>query len=387
MGNNRLHLVSSVGKALADNISAGLSELLLYDSFYDKHENLNAIHEKLLAEGISIDKVVLKKQSPPLDKRIEQADKAAFWRYFVSQVLRLSLLLLCQDIPDMTAALVLPLEKKDAYKYAVTTPNDLKNIGETLIGWQSENRSFYTFLDPAPEFEYPSDFRIQQLVLAEEYQYQENTMLILQRKARLLHFDDAFVKTVRRLLHLIYESINEWHTYFGYGTRDWTYQLVNFSRPNPYDEVLVGLANMVVQLGGKTADGKDKWCFCFILLPEDATLPLQQRTLVLRAQSTNSPYVVGKTVAPKDTSLNLKAFQSGSVIYRPEISPEDTNIAYHNKEEPIGSSIAIPVVGEDGLSIAVIYIASDDPKAFSEDDQQLLSIIGKMIEELCKRGN
>ena len=172
---------------------------------------------------------------------------------------------------------------------------------------------------------------------------------------------------------------------------DWTYQLVNFSRPNsynPYDEMLVGLANMVVRLGGKTADGKDKWCFCLIHLPEDATLPLQQRTLVLRAQSANSPHVVGSaTVLPKDTSLSLKAFQSGSVIYRPEISPEDTNIAYHGKEEPIGSAIAIPVAGKDRLSVAVISIASDEPKAFSEDDQRLLRIIGKMIEELCKHGN
>src|SRR5260370_8482665 len=46
-----------------------------------------------------------------LDQRIDTADEALFWRYYSSHVLRLSLMLICKDIPDTIARLVLPLPK------------------------------------------------------------------------------------------------------------------------------------------------------------------------------------------------------------------------------------------------------------------------------------
>jgi hypothetical protein len=55
-----------------------------------------AIHER----GVSL-------SIPP---RIERERSALFWRYFASRALRLSLMLICEDIPHTTAALILPLE-------------------------------------------------------------------------------------------------------------------------------------------------------------------------------------------------------------------------------------------------------------------------------------
>src|SRR5438874_12728208 len=45
----------------------------------------------------------------PINKRIENARTQLFWRYFASRALRLSLSLICEDIPNSPAGLILPL--------------------------------------------------------------------------------------------------------------------------------------------------------------------------------------------------------------------------------------------------------------------------------------
>lgn len=318
----------------------------------------------------------------PLDQRVEQTDREVFWRYFVSQALRLSLLLLCEDIPETIAALILPLETPNAYDI-ITSPADLPNVGPSLIGWLGNNQSFYTFLEDRPSFEVFSDFRLEKLVPFKGEAQGHDTFIAVQRKARQPILSEALVNTIRRLLEPVYSHVADWRSCFDLGMRDWLYQAVNFKNPNSSDDVLNGLANMVVELGGKTDDGKDHWKFCSILLPDDPALPLQQRSLLVQAQSDNAPHVVARTiVSPETESLSLKAFQSGSIISRPEISSDDNIIAYHAQEGPIGSAIAIPVSGEDGISTGTIYVASEAPYAFSKDDQRLLRLMSRMIEEL-----
>src|SRR5437868_7111878 len=111
-----------------------------------------------------------------IDQRIEQAEKEAFWRYYADHVLRLSLTLICENIPDTVAGLVLPLQEKNAPN-AIMHPNDLPSAGESLVGWQNWNHSFGTFLDPAPSFEYPSDFRIHPLQSVEESMPKDSTLI------------------------------------------------------------------------------------------------------------------------------------------------------------------------------------------------------------------
>ena len=264
----------------------------------------------------------------------------------------------------------------------------MPKLRDSLVGWLGHNRSFYTFLDTAPSFEFPSDFRTQPLAMTEEGMSQDNTLIVVQRKARSLNLSDPHVETIRRLLGPIYRNVEKWRPCFDHGMRDWLYQVADFtSSPNPPDDVLNGLANMIVELGGKTDDGQNRWRFSCILSPKDLTLPLQQRSLVVRAQSKDSPHTVGVTtvsISPDKhvDSLSLKAFQSGYVIYRPQTSREDSMIAHRNQEGPICSVIAIPVAGEERLSTGVIYIVSDEANAFSEDDQRVLRIISRMVEEL-----
>ena len=91
--------------------------------------------------------------------------------------------------------------------------------------------------------------------------------------------------------------------------RDWLYQATDFANSiDPTDDVLNNLADMIIQMGGKTALHEDRWRFCCLLLPDDDTLPIQQRKLIVRAQSERSPYIVGtSTVSSEFPGLSLRA--------------------------------------------------------------------------------
>ena len=317
----------------------------------------------------------------PIDERIENVDQETFWRYFVSQALRLSILLICEEVPDTIGGLVLPLQR-DANSIIVTDPYDLNKVGLSLIGWLGRNRAFYSFLDTAPSFEFPSDFRIEPLRVIKEGDTRYVPFFIVQRKARLLPLSDTVLETIQRLLGLVYRFVEQWQIYFDYGMRDWSYQVTNFrSDPNVNDAVLDGLTEMVVALGGKTPDGRDQWSFCNLFMPRDISLPLLQRILIVRANSKNAPAEVNTmSLSVAHPGLTFRAYQSGHVIYRPKVMPPD--LAYRELEESIRSAIALPIAGEDGLAIGSLYIASEEIDAFSEADQRVLRLITRMMEEL-----
>ncbi len=268
----------------------------------------------------------------PIDERVEKVDQETFWRYFVSQALRLSILLICEEVPDSIGGLVLPLQR-DANSIRVTDPNDLNKVGLSLIGWLGRNRAFYSFLDTAPSFEFPSDFRIVPLRSIKEGNTEYVPFFIVQRKARLLPLSDTVHETIQRLLGLVYRFVGQWQTYFDYGLRDWSYQVTNFrSDPNVNDAVLDGLAEMVVALGGKTPDGRDRWSFCNLFMPQDISLPLLQRILIVRAHSKNAPIEVSTMrLSVAHPGLTFRAYQSGHVNYRSEVMPPD--LAYRGLEE------------------------------------------------------
>ncbi|MHB8599630.1 MAG: MerR family transcriptional regulator [Ktedonobacteraceae bacterium] len=321
-----------------------------------------------------------------IDQRVERTEKEEFWHYFVSQALRLSLLLICEDVPDTVAGIILPLEKENVAAI-VRTPRDLHLAGYSLVGWLSESRSFFTFLDTGPTFEHPSDFRVESLAnLAEDLttkqEHQNNILVIVQRKAKPLILSKEVVEVVHRLLGFVYENRDDWKPTFENGVRNWMYQATDFtSSSSVSDEVLNDLTDIIVQLGGKMEDGKDRWRFSCITLPEDTSLPVQQRTLVVRAQSLSTPHKL-VAVSAKVPGLTFRAYQSGQIIYRPDVSDKDFMIAHQEREAFTRSAIAVPFAGKDGMAIGVVYVASEEMKAFSEEDKQLLRFIGRMIEEL-----
>jgi GAF domain-containing protein len=218
---------------------------------------------------------------------------------------------------------------------------------------------------------------------------EDSTYLILERpdkRAKRLTLTASFVKLIRRLLSPLYQESSLMQECFGPGMRDERISASDINSLLGYqDPILEGMANMIIRLGGKTANGQNHWRFCTILMPDTAfaTLPLQQRTLVTRAQSDDSPYIVGQSpVSPEKskTSLSIRAFQSGRVIYRPELSSKDRTPVFVGVEGPIRSNIAIPIGSESGSPVAALYVASDERGAFSKEDQQLLRIMARFIE-------
>ena len=318
----------------------------------------------------------------PIDERVGRTNEEVFWRYFVSQVLRLSLILLCEDIPDTIAGIIVPLQRQAAQNMEYKA-GDQPQVGPSLVGWLGENRSFQSFLDENPSFAFPSDFRIRPLSVLVNEKEQANVLIVIQREARALSPNPALVETIRSLLDLLYQHVEDWKSCLDYGMRDWEYQVTDFTNPKASDEVLNSIADMVVELGGKTSDGRDRWHFALIFLPKDADLPIQQRNLVVRAQSKCSPYKEGITaVHINDPGLSFRAYQSGHIIYRPKIASHDFILAYRDQEVTTNSAIAIPITGEGGLSIAALYVASDEEHSFSKTDQRVLRVVTRMIEEL-----
>src|SRR5260370_6033494 len=197
----------------------------------------------------------------PIDQRVDRNDRNVFWQYFVSQVLRISLLLICEDMPDTIAGLVLPLQQSE--RIYSNDPKDLRRIGLSLVGWLTRNRTFHAFLDPPPSFEFPSDFRIEHLRIPDANIYPFTPYIVIQRRSRYLSISPVLTETIYRLLQLVYSQVDQWQSNFQPGMRDYVYQVTDFSAgEHVTDQTLNNLMDMIVELGGKTSKGKDRWRFC-----------------------------------------------------------------------------------------------------------------------------
>lgn len=353
----------------------------------DIPENIDVIWHSIspVRNGASFPTQEDKAGQLPIDQRVDRSEYEVFWRYFVSQVVRLSLLLICEEVPDAIAGLILPLQPFVGEKIENTT--QLPDAGLSLVGWLSLSRAFYSFLDERPSFMYPTDFRI--LLLDELGQAKPDTfpyhpLVVIQRRAKTPFITPELNETIYRLLQLIYDSVDHWRSCFDVGWRDWVYQVTDFSHiPDSTDPVLDGIMNRVIELGGKYADGSNRWHFSNLYLPLDSSLPVQQQRLLVRAHSKDAPKRASSSVISiAEPGLTFRAYQSGHVIYRPTISPRDYILAYYDAEKETRSAVAIPVGGQNGMAVASLYVASQQENAFSEADLRALRLITRMIEEL-----
>jgi DNA-binding transcriptional MerR regulator/GAF domain-containing protein/GGDEF domain-containing protein len=328
--------------------------------------------------------------SQVIDQRLSKARGELFLRFYVAHVLRMALMIICEDLPDTTAALILPLHARNA-GLPVQTMDDLANVGEAIVGWLGRSHSSHTLITALPSFQYSTDYRVLPLAVMRddhpEEEARDNTLLLLDRRANPLTLNAEVVELVRRMLAPLYEDAELLKVYLGSGMRDSIDPATDFaSSANYYDVILNGLTDMIVRLGGK--QGKEnRWRFSCCLLPKDLQLPLPQRTLVIRAQSAQAPYKLGVTMITPEKyadSPSIRALQSGHIVHLSRVLPSDTSIAYRDLEGPIRSALAVPVGGEEGLAIAVIYVTSFEENAFQESDLRILRIMARMVEEVLR---
>ncbi len=317
----------------------------------------------------------------PIDVRVERADEEYFGRYFVSEVLRLCLLLITEDMPSSIAGLILPLERREPSQ-RITSPNNIDQAGPSLVGWLAANQSIFTIYDPVPSFEYPSDFRIEYMRGWDE-KVCPSPLVVLQRKARPLTLTEEQVASIQRVIELIYQQNSKWQTYFGHVRRDYVDHATNFwLNEDITDTLLDRLMDRIVELGGKV-NGHNRWAFCDLFLPRDPTLPKQQRTLIVRASSKDSPARTNWMELSYDRpGLTYRVYQSGQAIYRSRFYSDDPLLAYQETEPLTRSAIAIPLGSADGMTAGAFYIASNNEDAFALADQRTLRLLTRMAEEL-----
>ena len=328
----------------------------------------------------------------PIDRHITITLSKLFWRFYASHALHLSMMLIGEDIPTDSVCLLLPLQPDEAH-LPVTRIENIRLLGESLVGRLGHSRSSFTLLTHSPHFSFNTDYRIHPLLAMEndrpgEESSPDNTHILVRREARPLTLRSEVVEMIRALLKPLYDNVEQVRACFGQDMYDVIESSPDLDNTGSYpDRILNNLADMIIQLGGRE-QGKQRWRFCCILLPKDPVRPLQQRTMVVRAQSADSPHKIGvASVSPtvEMSSLSLRAYQSGQVCFRETVSPEDTVIAFHDVEHNIQSAIAIPVGAEYGEPAAVIYVASEFDRAFSEKrDRRLLRLLGRMAGEAIK---
>ncbi len=320
----------------------------------------------------------------PLDRHVAQTDSSGFWRYFASQALHHTLLLLCDGAPRTSAALLLPRSSQAGLNYAYQ-PEHLAEIGEALVGWLSQGRAFHLFLEDAPSFEYPSDFRIQPLLAEDELQPGDRTLIIVPRQTRALNLNRTLVTTVRRLLEPLYAHAAEWPLYFGPDLRNWLYPARSFPRGiDPEDGILNSLMDLIVSMGGRDGrSGRERWYCSCLLMPEDPALPAAQQALLVQARSRHSPYKPGLTrITPDEGFLYFRALQSRSLLYRRRLSSRDVLDSTPLASRSCGSAVAIPLLDEGGAAFAILYVFSLEPEAFSLEDLRVLRLMARMVEDL-----
>jgi DNA-binding transcriptional MerR regulator len=326
-----------------------------------------------------------------IDRRVETFySEHLSWRYYASRALWLSLMLIHEDIPGFQIGLILPFHEHP-YGDLPQETEQLPNLGPALVGWLGQTRSFYTFLTQTPGFEHPSDYDLLPLYPEEfcaDYPHSptRRTLIIVVRgHGRRAHRNFPVVNTVRRLLEPLYEEREQWTSHFGEAMRDQVSPNIDFTA-KVHDVILTSLANMVVRLGGKKASSDENlWNACNILLPFYSHLPHQQQTLIVRAKSKYSIMEVGKSVLPPErngTSLGQRAYQGGHITYRSMLTLEDKTPPGIESEEEIQSSIAIPIGAETGSPQGVLYVTSHEQAAFNIDDQRVLRVMARIIEEL-----
>jgi len=320
-----------------------------------------------------------------IDDLIAGTESQWAWHYFVSQVMHMSLALIREIIPGSEVGLIVPLRRKRTFS-SLRFPEDISKVGRALVGWSKENRSIHVFLASPPKFIYANDYHIEWLSQEHEQLSKDAPLLVIPRTAGPLALTKEVLETVRFLLNFVYEHQGDWSPSFQQPVSGLFTPMNRFhNAATSPDTLLNNLADIVVQLGGSTTDGRLHWRFCCVLLPQESRFPLQQQNLFVYAQSKNAPHKTGATIVSADNEtlcLSQRAYLSPHVHYIDDIAPKDTTIDFQEIEEPIHSAIAIPIGGEQGVASGVLYVASDEVDSFSRTSRGMLRIVSKMVENL-----
>ena len=376
----------------------------------EKNYSLAEIKEFITREGLFIERLIAEpapgeqeaqEEQQSVRQTIRSAEGALLWEFLLPRALYLSLSLLFEQAFIGNGGIYLPVRGsgRPPESLRVTRAVELPKLGEGLLGWREPDHAFLSapFKTPPPELSEKYDIiPLADLFPADAEALPIGAHLALEpRFAELLRKIDLSKKgspearrVAGRLLKYVQDAHPRWREALRAPRSAQLFDSPTLTHPSLGEPLLNEMAELIVALSGRDAATQQPlWRFCCILLPEDTLPPLMARSLMVRGQSSASPYKVGETkLAPPPTNLrpglSILAYQSGATIYRPYVTQEDPALAWREREAPIGSAIALPIEGEYGKALGVIYIVSARQDAFSLESQQLLRVLGRITGEL-----
>jgi len=322
---------------------------------------------------------------PLLEDRLHNYHPEHFWRYFIPRVLRLLLTLIAEELAISTAGIIIPLQRKKK-DTQLRQLQEISKVDTSLIGWLQDNHAFYMCIDTPSSSQYPISSRPYSVFLEDSFE-QATIFVILPHREKQPIFPQRLIEAIQPFCFYLYRHIEEWQSFFVGSKNDMLELMRDFTQSNSSpDKTLNQLNDAIIELGGRNPDGTNRWYFCCMSIPHDLPPHTQQQSLTVQAQSEQGPYRIGEmTVGPSIDdvvrSISLQALHSGRAIYRPlnvEVSPIETK---RLAESEVCSAIALPIGGDHGPILSVIYVASKYPNAFPPRDQRLLRIMSKIIEE------
>jgi DNA-binding transcriptional MerR regulator/GGDEF domain-containing protein len=337
------------------------------------------------------------KPEPPQNimQLVTAAEEALLWDFFLPRAMYASLCLLLEITFTSDGRIYLPFRDADTplKPIRITKGEDLRDLGQVLLGWRESNAGFAVLPvelpPPEPSGRYqiipledllPPDTPTAIMPVGVHLALRPQFAALLKREGEPKPGSLAARQAVARLLKMIQDHASAWKAAFKARSTTLLHDSPALTNPTLGEPLLNMMAELVVTLGRMQTP---EWRFCCVLLPPNLLLPLMQRSLVVKGQSKGSPYKVGTSLSPSSSNsgISLMAYQSGVVIYRPHVTPEDPALAWREREQPIGSAIAVPLEGEYGKSLGVLYVVSAQPDAFPLECQQLLRILGRWIGE------
>lgn len=277
----------------------------------------------------------------------------------------------------------------------------LSTLGKTLIGWYDSRGPFRVFTAEKPDLGLPAHYAVLSVdrllgdagkmpALHAYLVVQQDDVPWLEARAGQLRATPgaetlgiaSALKVAWRLLAQLRSSANQ----SGLAAADplaLQFSAPTFNLTGGGYRLLNRAANLLVEFGNIGKQGLDApWHFCCILVPTSLDVPVQMRDLQVQAASGLSPHPLGTRLSFSETAISLRAYKNGCVISRQTVHGKNADSAFGNLEAGVRSAIAVPVDGHVPEPVAVIYLTSTSPMAFSEDDILLLRIIGRMVGEL-----
>ena len=371
-----------------------LNRLIITGELLKHNFSMSDIKEFLTHEDAAIQDLIEESKQLDLPTRLRLAEEAYLQRMLTPRLLYLAQCLLLGDIFSGAYALFLPMVTRPSALPTIQSVNDLSGLGPSLVGWHSRSRPYCVLYMNEPTTDNPSRYEIRSIdtlcgitpTTANEGELTGAYLIIEKEFAQILDHQPTRPSRIeketgetpanptlvaRRILQFFQQdNVSEQH-FFGQdyaGASDgMIYSSPEFMSHLTGDTLLTKVAELIVRLGTVNArTARQFWTFCSILLPEETTmeLPVAQQSLVVVAQSKNSPHRVGITrLAPgAQEGIALRAANSGHAIIRRNIQENDTTIAYNDVEsspDTIGNALAMPILDSDARPLAVIYVRAN----------------------------